>query len=203
MNATALVKRPRTKPAGIRREELMDAAQALFLERGFADTSVDGIVRAADVAKGTFYVYFKTKEDVLGALRTRFVEGFCERLEGAVERCAPDDWAGRIDAWLEAAVTGYLDAFQLHDLVFHEFRPSNRQARQDNPVITRLTALIDAGARAGAWPVRAPRLTAAMLFSAFHGAVDEAIAAAGSLKADRLVAEVRAFCRQALGLPRA
>jgi AcrR family transcriptional regulator len=28
-------KRPRTKPAEIRREELMDAAQALFLEKGF------------------------------------------------------------------------------------------------------------------------------------------------------------------------
>ena len=61
--------RPRTKPAEIRREELLDAAEQLFLTRGIAATSVDAIVGGADVAKGTFYLHFQSKEHLLAALQ--------------------------------------------------------------------------------------------------------------------------------------
>jgi AcrR family transcriptional regulator len=198
-DGTAL-KRPRTKPAEVRREELIDAAQTLFLDKGFEATSVDEIVEAADVAKGTFYFYFKTKDDILLALRTRFVQRFCRHVEKAAETHAPDDWTGRLDASLKAGINGYLDEFRLHDLVFHEFRPSNRRTKHDNPVIAYLTALIEGGARSGAWTTAEPRLTAVMLFSAMHGAVDDAIVSSPKGSRKRLVAEVNAFCRTALGL---
>jgi Bacterial regulatory proteins, tetR family len=81
MSASTTLRRPRIKPAQIRREKLMDAAQALFLGKGFEAASVDEVVRAADVAKGTFYFYFKTKHDVLQGLRARFIEEWCGRLE--------------------------------------------------------------------------------------------------------------------------
>ena len=57
---TTTTKRSRTKPAEVRRDELMDAAQALFMEKGFAATSVAEIVEGAGVAKGTFYTYFQS-----------------------------------------------------------------------------------------------------------------------------------------------
>lgn len=81
MPSTAIKPKPRTKPAEIRRNELMAAAEALFLEKGFAATSVDEIVRLADVAKGTFYLHFRSKDDMLIALRQRFIDRFCEGLE--------------------------------------------------------------------------------------------------------------------------
>lgn len=197
---TPAAKRPRTQRAEVRREQLMNAAQALFLNHGFADTSVDEIVGAAQAAKGTFYLYFKTKEDVLHALRERFIERFHQRLERAVARRPGEDWTGRLDAWIEAAVNGYLDDLALHDLVFHEFRPSVRHAEQDNPIAPQLTALLADGAKADAWTVRDARLTAVMLFSAFHGAVDDHISAPDKMSRRRLIGELRDFCRRALGL---
>jgi AcrR family transcriptional regulator len=179
----------------------MDAAQALFLAKGFDAASVDEIVKAADVAKGTFYFYFKTKEDVLQALRARFIEGFRTRLMDAVDAKAPDDWVGRLDAWIGAGVNGYLDEFELHDLVFHEFRSSSRRREHDNPIIAHLTTLIASGQKAGAWKVRDARLTAVMLANALHGAVDDEIAAPVKSSRARLVADVRAFCRLAVQLP--
>ena len=202
MSASTTLRRPRTKPAQIRREELMDAAQALFLGKGFEAASVDEIVRAADVAKGTFYFYFKTKHDVLQGLRARFIEEFCGRLEAAVETRKPDDWIGRLDAWVEAGVNGYLDEVELHDLVFHESRPSDRRMKHDNPVISHLTKLIAGGANAGLWTAPNHRLTAVMVFNALHGAVDDEIAERTRRNRKRLVDEVRSFCRLALGLPR-
>lgn len=48
-------------------DRLMAAAMRLFGERGFAATTVEDITDAADVAKGTFFNYFPTKEHVLAA----------------------------------------------------------------------------------------------------------------------------------------
>ena len=65
-------KKPRTKPAEERLDDLMNAAEKLFLSKGFVNTTVSEIVRSADVAKGTFYHYFQSKNDIMEALRTRY-----------------------------------------------------------------------------------------------------------------------------------
>lgn len=48
-----------------KRTGLIEAAHYLFLERGLSGTSIDAIVERAEVAKGTFYLYFKNKDAVL------------------------------------------------------------------------------------------------------------------------------------------
>jgi AcrR family transcriptional regulator len=193
-------KRPRTKPAEIRREELMDAAQALFLEKGFAATSVDEIVKRADVAKGTFYLQFKTKEDVLVALRERFVATFCERLTEAMNGPPAGAWNDRLDAWIETVIHGYLDHVALHDLVFHEHVSAHLRIGHDDPVIAPLADLLAAGARHGVWTVKDANLSALMLFHSVHGAVDSVIVNRTPPERYALIEVVRGFCRQALGI---
>jgi len=55
-----------------RRAEMVTAASRLFAQQGFVRTSVAEIVSAVDVAKGLFYYYFTTKDDMVKAV----VEGF-------------------------------------------------------------------------------------------------------------------------------
>ena len=50
------------------REKLIAAARTLIAERAFGDISVEEITRAAGVAKGSFYTYFKRKEDIVPEL---------------------------------------------------------------------------------------------------------------------------------------
>jgi AcrR family transcriptional regulator len=66
-----------------RREALVDAAFGVFMEKGVAASSVDDIVEAAGVAKGTFYLYFKTKDDAINAVAERVVGGVGEVVETA------------------------------------------------------------------------------------------------------------------------
>lgn len=47
------------------REKIRAAANDLFLKQGYSGTTVDSIVELAGVSKGTFYVHFKRKEDLL------------------------------------------------------------------------------------------------------------------------------------------
>jgi len=56
-----------------RRNELLDIAQGLFVQSGYEATPVSAILDAAGVAKGTFYHYFKSKEDLLDALVERMI----------------------------------------------------------------------------------------------------------------------------------
>jgi AcrR family transcriptional regulator len=64
------------------RERLFRSALRLFAERGFLETTVEDITEAADVGKGTFFNYFRTKEHVLatfGAERLAAIERAIER----------------------------------------------------------------------------------------------------------------------------
>ncbi|PKL40433.1 MAG: TetR/AcrR family transcriptional regulator [Spirochaetae bacterium HGW-Spirochaetae-1] len=60
-----------SKDPEIRKNELVDAAEALFVAEGYENTSVSAIVKRIGVAQGTFYYYFKSKEDVLEAVIAR------------------------------------------------------------------------------------------------------------------------------------
>ena len=51
-----------------KKQKLLDAAYSLFLEKGVSKTSVDEIAKGANVAKGTFYLYFHDKEHLLQQL---------------------------------------------------------------------------------------------------------------------------------------
>lgn len=51
-----------------RYSEFLDVAQGLFYSKGYEATSVQEIIRAVGVAKGTFYHYFDSKADILEAI---------------------------------------------------------------------------------------------------------------------------------------
>jgi len=55
------------------RRKLYESAESLFEQRGFEDVSVDDIVEAAGVSKGTFYVHFESKDALIVALAIDYV----------------------------------------------------------------------------------------------------------------------------------
>lgn len=74
-----------------RRAEMVAAASKLFAQQGFVRTSVAEIVTAVDVAKGLFYYYFTTKDDMVKAV----VEGYCCYLGTLADSIADSEGTGR------------------------------------------------------------------------------------------------------------
>ena len=87
-----------TQPAGSTRRErrrlevssrVLGAAEALFIEQGFDETTVAEICEAADVAYGTFFNHFPTKSDLLLAMGRRAVAEISEQLGALSQRPVP------------------------------------------------------------------------------------------------------------------
>ncbi|ADP17601.1 bacterial regulatory protein, TetR family protein 20 [Achromobacter xylosoxidans A8] len=168
--------KPRTKPAAVRLDELMAAAEALFIQKGVEAATINEIVERAGVAKGTFYHYFTSKNDMLAALRAKFSQGFLDHIDREVQACAPDDGVARLRAWTRAGVEAYFDGYELHDVVFHDAQHPDRGVAEKSAVLEQLEAILEAGARAGCWQLEDAALTAIVLYHGMHGAVDASIA---------------------------
>ena len=86
------------------RRQLLDAARDAFESHGYRATTVADIVARAETARGTFYLYFRNKEDVFGQLVTEAIE--------ELRRDTASQWEGvdREDAVREAT-RNYLHAF--------------------------------------------------------------------------------------------
>jgi len=63
------------------RQRIVDAANALFYQKGYNQTSFSDIAEAAGVARGNFYYYFKTKDDILAAVIIHRMHGIELMLE--------------------------------------------------------------------------------------------------------------------------
>lgn len=57
-----------------RRTEIIDAAEMLFTTKGYTSTTINDILKEVGIAKGTFYYYFHSKEEVMDAVVMRFIE---------------------------------------------------------------------------------------------------------------------------------
>ncbi len=61
-------------------QKILKAARSLFLERGYAQTSMESVANKAQVSKATVYSHFKSKEDLFRALVADFCDGLLEQV---------------------------------------------------------------------------------------------------------------------------
>ena len=57
-----------------RKQDLLNIAYRMFIEKGYENTSVDDIIAEAGIAKGTYYYYFESKEATLEAVIEMMIE---------------------------------------------------------------------------------------------------------------------------------
>jgi AcrR family transcriptional regulator len=172
----------------------MSAAQSLFLENGFGATTIEQITAAADVAKGTFYLHFASKDELRAALGEKFARQHLARVVAAVARISEEDWRGKLAAWARASVAFYVESIRFHDVLFHDARSPTREGLVDNIVIDDLAMLLNEGESAGAWTVHGSRRTAVFLFTGLHGVVDDAFVGGEKVGRKRLARIAERLC---------
>jgi len=74
----------RAREKAQRRQEILDAARQEFFERGFHRPTVDDVAARAEVSKGTIYLYFESKEDLLAHLLLEGLDLLVEEMEAVL-----------------------------------------------------------------------------------------------------------------------
>src|SRR3954453_23339019 len=84
-----------------RRDQILDAASALFAERSYDEVSVEDIARAAGVARGLVHHYFGGRKEVYIALLERLGSQREQQLPAPVGRSARARVADTVARWLD------------------------------------------------------------------------------------------------------
>ncbi|CCH77915.1 putative Transcriptional regulator, TetR family [Nostocoides japonicum T1-X7] len=84
------------------RERILETAERLVIDNGFAATSVDRVIAESHSSKGSFFHHFASKNDLARALVERYAAADVAHLHAALEhaRAATDDPAKRVVAFL-------------------------------------------------------------------------------------------------------
>jgi AcrR family transcriptional regulator len=98
----------RAREKAQRRREILDAARQEFFERGFHRPTVDDVAARAEVSKGTIYLYFESKEEILAHLLLEGLDLLLSRMEAV---CKPEQ-APTPECTLEELANAYLDFCQ-------------------------------------------------------------------------------------------
>jgi AcrR family transcriptional regulator len=195
----AIAKDP-TSRREVRRQELVEAAVAVFSAKGVSAASVDDIVRAAGVAKGTFYLYFTTKDDAVNAVAAAMVED----VAGRVEAAATDRTRSPVERLLAVGegIRDVGDQPYERELIEVFHRPENRvlHDRIGERALVRLAPVIAAivadGITAGQFRQQDPHRAAAFVMACF-GSLHEVVSDPADVP--DAIHELNAFVLRGLG----
>jgi AcrR family transcriptional regulator len=101
-----------------RRDEILDAASALFAQRGYTETTTDMLAEKLGVGKGTIYRYFPTKRDLFLGAVDRLMRQLLDTIQDAV---APiDDPLDRIAHAIRTYLTFFAEHPEFVELIIQE-----------------------------------------------------------------------------------
>jgi AcrR family transcriptional regulator len=142
--------RQHTEQGNERKQQLLQAAEALFTQKGYGATRISDICAAAGVAKGLFYWYFPTKESLFGELvRTMRLQ---LRRAQAAAMDAEADPVVRIRQGAEASVrfmAAHQPYFALLDVERYDDSLSSVMKEGSDVYSSDVTRLIEAAQRDG------------------------------------------------------
>jgi len=173
----ALVRPAAPRAAGGKREQtkvqnrqiILEAARGVFAEMGYGATTVRDIIRATPLASGTFYNYFKSKEEIFQAIRDEAALAIRPQLREERQKAAT------VEEFISATFRTYFEVVTRDEVNFRTIRHSadSTRMRMDTPEVIagfeELREDIEQGIARGVFPpIDADYLMAAIVGVAFE-----------------------------------
>jgi AcrR family transcriptional regulator len=114
------------KKAEERRNEILDAADELFGQKGFDGTSTNDILEKVGIARGTLYHHFKSKEDIMDALIDRYSDGLLD----AAQVIASDKTIPVVERMIRVVMALNLSGGSSKEIMEHIHKPQNALMHQ-------------------------------------------------------------------------
>jgi AcrR family transcriptional regulator len=155
-----------SKDPEVRRKELIDIAISLFAEKGYENTSVSDIVKNADVAQGTFYYYFKSKDEILDAILDMSIEEVKKGMETLIAQDA--DAVSKLLKFFNIFYSIFRNRERIYNYLHEE---SNallhlKAEKKISPMVVPIfTEIIEQGVKEGVFSTSYPRAAAVSVFA--------------------------------------
>lgn len=153
-----------------RRDSILDAALACFVERGFHGTAIPEIAEKANIAPGTIYHYFDSKDALVNALYRHWKAAIAQRVFMAFPQAAPARKQFQV-IWHEmvAFAQGAPTAFAFIELHNHASYLDAESIAIDRHVKDFARAVIERAQREGIVKPLAANVLMELMFGAFVG----------------------------------
>jgi AcrR family transcriptional regulator len=163
--------------ADVRREELIAAAVAVLRAGSEQRNWVAAVAREAGVAKGTFYVHFRSWEEMLATVRARLIALGSAPLREALEAPGAVAWWAVFERQAGAFIDMALEFREQHGLIFHSPLPASLEGADASHAGTALLgAAIERGIADGCFASVDVEAAAVLLLAAVHAAADAVLA---------------------------
>ncbi len=166
-----------TKDPQVRMAEILDTAEELFYAKGYHETQISDIVKKIGVAQGTFYYYFKSKEEILEALIARQIQGIANKVEQLVadKRLGPQ-------RKLELVLKSMFRTIRYKDGLLFEFLYNDQYLHLMDKLVNKgkqiiapcLTRVIEEGQAQGVFHVEHPAVAQVFVGNIMHSIFDAA-----------------------------
>lgn len=163
------------KDPAIRKNEIIQASEELFLAQGYEATTVEHILQRTGLSKGGFYHHFKSKDDVLMVILDRITDETIQIAQEIADKqgiSAPEKFAlfFRQQMELKMPKANMIRAF-------YEERDQNPQFHKHNAMIWNkyvpvITQIVRQGINEGSMTVKYPEETVQLLFGAIASLYD-------------------------------
>ena len=159
---------------GPRRQQIEDAASALFRERGYAATSVRDIAQALHIQGPSLYAHVASKEDVLWSIVIRAAERFNAEVGSVAAAGGGANAAQKLRDMIRGHVAVVTSSQKDAAVFLHEWRFLSAERRSDiarrrDAYEALFRSVIAEGIRSGEFRAVDPRLAAMAVLSALNG----------------------------------
>ena len=149
---------------------ILEAAQTLFAQFGYRKTTVDEIAHTANVAKGTMYKYFRSKDDIFAEVVHREGDQIIQLIEEAVKR--EEDPIKKIRALILVKIKEIKKAVSFYRVtreVAHELWPIMDSVRLDflDWECEVITKILNEGNKTGQFKIARPEMVGCIIATVF------------------------------------
>jgi AcrR family transcriptional regulator len=107
---------PRADVTEERKQQILDAAEGVFTYKGFDEARMEDIAEGTGVSKGTLYLYFKSKEELIIAILDRVFSGMFQQMEA--RRNTQSSATEAIWQFTEEAIRDYVRMLRLMPVAY-------------------------------------------------------------------------------------
>ncbi|MEW9124385.1 MAG: TetR/AcrR family transcriptional regulator [Thermotaleaceae bacterium] len=147
-----------TKDYDERRNEILDTAEKLFRTKGYEKCTINEILKEVGIAKGTFYYYFKSKEEVLDAIVSRYTDVIIRRANEVLSNADIDPIEKLMRTFMTMKVSDNVEDEMLDEL--HKTGNALFHVKSLNAIVTAmapiLVKIIEEGIEKKVWSCRYP-----------------------------------------------